>query len=212
MTPQDRAKQVRTLYAERKQAGLCPVCGRQPDQPGKRCLRCREANNRAREAMKQRGGCQVCGQPATSQRCPTCAQKRREQAASNIESGLCYCGRPRSADRRSCSRCLDRGRAKVEALRREAIQAYGGRCACCAEDTDQFLQIDHINGRNLPEGRDRLFGSALYARLRRGGWPSGYQVLCANCNFAKGVFGRCPHAQCRGGSVVAGLGVAVSGN
>jgi hypothetical protein len=33
----------------------------------------------------------------------------------------------------------------------------------------------------------------LYIWLRQRDWPPGYRVLCVNCNFAIGHFGKCPH-------------------
>jgi hypothetical protein len=33
----------------------------------------------------------------------------------------------------------------------------------------------------------------MAAWLRRNKFPSGYQVLCHNCNFSKGHVGICPH-------------------
>lgn len=213
MTQRDRAQQVRERYQARKALGLCPVCGASPDIPGKRCGRCAAANDRAKEAMKQRGGCQVCGNlNATSSRCEDCRKRRKEYHANKVQQGLCYCGSVPDPGRRSCGRCLARGRSKLAALRIETIQAYGGMCACCGETLIQFLQIDHIDGRRTEGIRDEAFGSALYSRLRKEGWPSGFQVLCANCNFAKGMYSRCPHIDRHAGSVVAGLGVAVSGN
>jgi hypothetical protein len=29
--------------------------------------------------------------------------------------------------------------------------------------------------------------------LRRDNYPDGYRVLCANCNFSRGIHGYCPH-------------------
>ena len=28
---------------------------------------------------------------------------------------------------------------------------------------------------------------------RKNNYPEGFQVLCSNCNFAKGKYGSCPH-------------------
>ena len=70
------------------------------------------------------------------------------------------------------------------ALRREVLSAYGGRCACCGEANFLFLVLDHTNGDGQ---KDRAqFGSDTYRRARTGGYPPNYQVLCANCNQAKG--------------------------
>jgi Recombination endonuclease VII len=55
--------------------------------------------------------------------------------------------------------------------REELIQSLGGKCACCGESEIKFLAVDHVNGKAQPER----------------------QVLCHNCNLAKGFYGQCPH-------------------
>src|SRR4029077_3565092 len=89
---------------------------------------------------------------------------------------------------------LLRKRERIRALVKEAIEHYGGKCACCNEAILWFLSLDHING--LPYGtsrKGRVGGHTFYAKLKRAGWPEGFQVLCYNCNCAKGFFGACPH-------------------
>jgi hypothetical protein len=56
----------------------------------------------------------------------------------------------------------------------------------------EFLSIDHVNGGG-GEHRRKLKTTSMYHWLRRQGYPSGFAVLCMNCNFAKGHFGECPH-------------------
>lgn len=54
------------------------------------------------------------------------------------------------------------------------------------------LAIDHVDGDGAAERRATGGGNMrLYRRLRREGFPPGYQVLCFNCNQAKHVLGRC---------------------
>lgn len=84
-------------------------------------------------------------------------------------------------------------------LKAEVITAYGGRCACCGESMSQFLTIDHINNDGA-EHRKSLgqfpFGKTIYKWLKERGFPKdNFQLLCFNCNCAKGLFGRCPHQQ-----------------
>lgn len=72
--------------------------------------------------------------------------------------------------------------------------AYGNRCECCGEDNPLFLGIDHIEGG----GRQHTIalgggGMNFYLWLVRNEFPKGFQVLCHNCNIAKGVFSICPH-------------------
>lgn len=74
------------------------------------------------------------------------------------------------------------------------------KCACCEEITLEFLTIDHMNN-NGAEERRKLFGTkgrgggghTFYRWLINHNFPEGYQVLCMNCNFAKGKYGKCPH-------------------
>lgn len=80
-------------------------------------------------------------------------------------------------------------------LRVAALNRYSNndpKCACCGERTYEFLAIDHING-NGKEHRQQVGNSNIYNALRKEGYPEGYQVLCHNCNSAKGFYGRCPH-------------------
>ena len=89
---------------------------------------------------------------------------------------------------------LYKARRKLErkTLKDAAFERYGGpRCACCGEDTFQFLTIDHIEGGGR-QHRTRS-GPDIYKTLKAEGYPDGFQVLCYNCNCAKGVYGKCPH-------------------
>lgn len=78
------------------------------------------------------------------------------------------------------------------------FEAYGGyRCKCCGETEKVFLVIDHINGggnkeRNKIGKNGTRGGAGQYWELVKRNFPSGYQVLCHNCNFAK-IRGLCPH-------------------
>lgn len=81
-------------------------------------------------------------------------------------------------------------------LKIETFDQYGGcRCACCGEDVLEFLTLDHINNDGATKRRasGSKGGWVYYGHLKKNGWPDGYQVLCFNCNSAKGSFGSCPH-------------------
>ena len=82
-----------------------------------------------------------------------------------------------------------------EKAKLDLLAAYGAECACCGESRYEFLTLDHIGGDGAGhKRRERVSGGfALYARLRKQGFPSGYRILCWNCNSAIGVYGRCPH-------------------
>jgi hypothetical protein len=56
----------------------------------------------------------------------------------------------------------------------------------------EFLSIDHVDGGGY-QHRKQLKDDGLYRWLKRNKYPTGFQVLCMNCNVAKGHFGQCPH-------------------
>ncbi len=80
-------------------------------------------------------------------------------------------------------------------LRAEMIIAYGGRCACCLEDEEAFLQLDHVENDGHLDRKSHKTSTKLFAKLKGIGWPKDrYQLLCANCNFGKLMNrGTCPH-------------------
>ena len=86
-----------------------------------------------------------------------------------------------------------RNRSKIKRLEVIAHYSNGKNCCnCCGESIYEFLSVDHINGggrkdRRLHRGRD------FYLWLIRESFPKGFQILCHNCNMAKGLYGECPH-------------------
>ncbi len=87
-----------------------------------------------------------------------------------------------------------RKKGKVERLKNRiiVIQEYGGQCACCKEKQIEFLCIDHINGGGSKHRRS-IPGGHFYPWLIKNDFPSGFQVLCSNCNQAKHTYNQCPH-------------------
>jgi hypothetical protein len=72
------------------------------------------------------------------------------------------------------------------------------KCACCSEKGIAFLTIDHIHGNGAAHRRQidphkKMGGNGFYYWLKKNNWPEGFQVLCANCNFAKRANKECPH-------------------
>jgi hypothetical protein len=82
-------------------------------------------------------------------------------------------------------------------IRNEVIDAYGGNCQCCGESDKRFLTLEHVYGRKN-HGRSatgkRITGKKAMAEVKRLGFPKDkFQILCFNCNCAKGIYGKCPH-------------------
>lgn len=145
---------------------VCLNCGR-PSDGRTRCKACMAMTTRANKARRDRyraeGRCTICGALSTSGYCDPC--RARERVSQQV-------------------------------LRLECIVAYGGKCVCCGDDHPEFLQLDHVEGNGAAERQTaaaRGLPQNLYSRLKKQGYPSGYQVLCANCNLALGFYGRCPH-------------------
>ena len=157
--------------------------------------------------------------------CKDCAKKRIYARRDNIKAqGLCImCRSPSVESGTTCLVCKKKAlqryydnqpeyRATAKARRRQlkadALAAYGGAvCVCCGEKHIEFLAIDHINGDGAEHRRALLkergwkvsatamSGSHMYYWLRENNYPPGFQVLCANCNTAKGHAADrlCPH-------------------
>lgn len=80
-----------------------------------------------------------------------------------------------------------------ENLRRAVMAGYGSRCACCGESDFRFLTLDHVNGDGAQHRRKSRFCMSAYTEAKKENYPSRFQLLCFNCNCAKGTAGMCPH-------------------
>ncbi len=76
----------------------------------------------------------------------------------------------------------------------ETLAHYGkARLACvmCGESRLACLSIDHIDGNGSQHRKLwNRYGYRFYIRLKRDGFPKGYQTLCMNCQFVKAVLDR----------------------
>jgi hypothetical protein len=154
--------------------------------PCKECVKARTARLYAYYRINH--SCWDCGKKVRGDRsrCPSCAKNQRGKYHQN-------------GDR---NRQLSRDRHYKDKV--AAFEAYGGAiCRCCGETEFYFLSIDHINGdgaahrKQIAGNRKSSYktcaGHQTYLWLRLNNYPPGFQVLCMNCNFAKGHFGECPH-------------------
>lgn len=76
--------------------------------------------------------------------------------------------------------------------RKKVLEYYGNKCACCGESTFEFLAIDHIFGMG-DEQRKKWRSGNFYTWIMKNNYPNDLQILCHNCNSAKGFYGKCPH-------------------
>ena len=89
--------------------------------------------------------------------------------------------------------------AYAQTIRQDVLMHYSGdnpQCACCGENHLQFLALDHVNGGGNKEKKIlRKTGTRFFGWLKSHNYPSGYRVLCHNCNMSMGFYGFCPHAK-----------------
>lgn len=133
--------------------------------------------------------------------CGNCANKLTEgNLTKNKQNGrVCVsCAKEvRQRWRKTVSRerKLQYSKEYTSRTRKEVLQHYGERCACCGETIYGFLTIDHINGGGAAHKRE--IKRSIYQWLKQNKYPEGFQVLCFNCNCAKGIYGKCPHKETR---------------
>ena len=81
-------------------------------------------------------------------------------------------------------------------LKEPILQHYGRKCNCCGLDDTRFLTVDHANhgkGNRLPKVERDLGSIQMYRKVIASGFSKAYQILCMNCNWARGCWGKCFH-------------------
>lgn len=72
-----------------------------------------------------------------------------------------------------------------------------GLCVICGRenDTNGICCSKHAQYQNdfALDQKTPVAGSRFYVWLKKNNYPPGFQILCYNCNCAKGHFGYCPH-------------------
>jgi hypothetical protein len=109
----------------------------------------------------------------------------------------------RLAQKESKRRCYRRNKKQFlkwahesyQRAKAKVIEVYGGKCVCCGETIIEFLTVDHIDGKGSKHRRELKIssGGQFYYWLLRNNCPKGFQVMCWNCNHAKGTNRVCPH-------------------
>jgi hypothetical protein len=128
---------------------------------------------------------------------PIARELRRIQYHDHPEQYRAYVKKYRDNDREAY-RAKDREKHRRKKVK--VFEAYGGAiCACCGEQHFSMLTIDHMNNDGsahrlaIGNGKKNV-GSRLYQWLITNKFPSGFQVLCFNCNSSKYINGGiCEH-------------------
>lgn len=85
-----------------------------------------------------------------------------------------------------CLECANHNNiAQADERRRKCIEHYSAgtnKCALCPESRIWVLDMDHVDGRDPGE---RKHGRPLHLarHLLKNGFPTGFRVLCRNCNW-----------------------------
>lgn len=200
----------------KKRDGKCARCGTEVSVGVRACRPCLDKHaskmNERLHRLKAEGLCTICAKEkpeAGKVRCSSCLKKSyqwsKAHAQRKKQAGICtVCGHAPARDGKTlCESCAKKNNARVIARHRRikwaVFQAYGGaRCACCGERNFGFLTLDHINSDGNIHRRelDSIGGVQFYYKVMKAGFPSGLQVLCANCNMGRQWNGGvCPHQQ-----------------
>jgi hypothetical protein len=201
--------------------GMCAACGNKPCLISKvSCQVCtdkKKANNKERNRLKKinrqetiaKGICPSClAHPVAplKKQCSLCLANRRKsanKALANPEYKAKEAERSRRYSSEHKDELKEKARAKFLIQKKRAFDQIGGAfCACCGEDDIRFLTIDHTNGDGAAHrksvSKHRSGGWGLYQWITRDKpvfEGMDLQVLCFNCNCAKGNRECCPHKQ-----------------
>ncbi len=169
----------------RLENGLCSICGQNPLCNKTECCSCREKRRTRQKASYQTSYSGI----------------KIHDFKERIIHGLCYrCGKiPPEPTKKSCTFCLQKIKVREQELKDIVYTKYGGyHCACCGEETKQFLTLDHVENNGAVH-RKQLKSRApkmLYRWIIKNNFPTSFQVLCYNCNCGKARNnGVCPHKQ-----------------
>lgn len=196
-----RDKQRRKDRQERAlAAGMCKQCHTQPQTNGKYCEKCATLRLKCRRNQYHNriveSRCAGCGTQTESRVCQKCRNvmiaAKKDLRDQRRKNKLCVeCGQP-AGGLLHCAKCLEAAQSRRQSLRLTVFESYGGpMCKCCGETIREFLAVDHIDGQGAMHRR--TIQGDIYNWLKRNNYPAGFQVLCANCNAAKGANKKCPH-------------------
>lgn len=115
--------------------------------------------------------------------CSTCVMRPRHKS----DRKCCECRAAYNRDYYLSKRSEIREQQAMAyaALRSKCLAMYGGVCRRCAESHQSMLAIDHTEGGG--NMHRKAIRSLMVWWLKNNNFPSGYQILCHNCNWLKWV-------------------------
>ena len=127
-----------------------------------------------------------------------CSRCKEDKLPNEFVKGMAYAQKNGAYGR--CKPCHRIENARITKERKLiAISHYSAdpekpMCSCkgCGQDMIEFLVLDHIDGGGNDHRRS-IRNSSMYLWVKQNGYPSGFRVLCWNCNNSRGCFGYCPH-------------------
>lgn len=203
------------------ESGLCPLCGKEKEtnpKTGKKYYYCEEhrgstheerecvgchkkfiaRDNRTKYCSKNcaslafdarrrfEGLCKICGAPTdinsvTGRKYYLCNEHRTIRNDKSVE----YYQKNKKAFKK-------RTHEWVTSLKEKFFEIYGSKCVCCGDSRKIFLTLDHVQGDGHKDRKRYNSPWNAYQEAIKLHNVKRFQVLCANCNFAKRTNGLCP--------------------
>ncbi len=120
---------------------------------------------------------------ATHKECTRCRQLKLLDQFGDYSGGV-------DGLRSRCSECCnEEAHHRNYQIRYEVLFHYSNgamKCALCPENRHVVLEIDHIDGGGNERRRTNFVAESPIG-LKRRNYPSGYRVLCRNCNWIEGL-------------------------
>ena len=153
------------------------------------------------EKRKSKGLCYTCGEQRVlrSSRCNSCRTKRLQVYQSKKSAGICIiqgCTSKSRNNRTTCEVCSKKISDEGRRIKQTVLNYYGQKCNCeceCKVTKFEWLTIDHKNNDGATQRKEGKSDKGVkgYRKIIRSGFPDDLQILCWNCNCAKGMYGRC---------------------
>lgn len=166
---------------------------------------CKNCFNRKNDRVLKPGQCIKCGIGYTKHGwhktvegtiCQTCYRSKYTKIIREGNCSICKTTKHAGWEThepygRICKSCGAKIRTKK--IKEETLSHYSNgklKCAACGYNGNiNGLELDHIDGKGN-ESRQKLNSAGgwdYYKKLKKLGFPSGYQVLCATCNKIKQI-------------------------